>query len=239
WQFIWKDLFTYFYVKIADHLCLFASYNDGIYMPLPPLPLAPHDGLDRRHDNQYVSIVAGCFAFMQECNKGSAVSRIENVPEEQKTTLEALGYRVEPKDPDYLYRTADLVALAGDRYRSQRAAVNRFRRTSTFRIEPYGVRFQEPCLRLFHTWAGQKEARGLDGVASDMLRDAESAHRLALGNPEELGLKGTVVWVDDIIRGYTLGYDRSPRVFCVLLEVADRSIQGLAQFLFRETCVQA
>jgi hypothetical protein len=35
---------------------------------------------------------------------------------------------------------------------------------------------------------------------------------------------------------YTFGYWLTPQTFCVLLEVADRSISGLAQFLFRETC---
>ena len=227
--------------EIAGHLCLFAAYDDGIYMPMPPLPMTPQRAaiVDAGVQERFSSLVAGCFAFMEECNKGSAVSRIENISEEQKTILEGMGYRVRPKEPDYLYRTADLVALAGDRYKSQRADVNRFRRTTNFRVEPYTARYQEACLRLFHEWAGQKLARGMDEMASHMLRDSESAHRLALTHPRELGLQGMVVWVDEVIRAYTLGYDRSPQVFCVLLEVADRTVPGLARFLFRETCLAA
>jgi hypothetical protein len=38
------------------------------------------------------------------------------------------------------------------------------------------------------------------------------------------------------VKAYAFGYPRSSEVFCVLLEVADRSVYGLAQYLFREFC---
>jgi hypothetical protein len=55
----------------------------------------------------------------------------------------------------------------------------------------------------------------------------------------ELGLVGRVVRLGATVRGYTFGYRRSASVFCVLLEVADRTIPGLAQFMFRELCREA
>jgi len=45
-----------------------------------------------------------------------------------------------------------------------------------------------------------------------------------------------VVRADGRVRAYTFGYERSPSVFCVLLEVADRSLPGLAAWIFRERC---
>jgi hypothetical protein len=36
--------------------------------------------------------------------------------------------------------------------------------------------------------------------------------------------------------GYTFGYWLDKTTWCVLLEVADRTVPGLAQYLFRETC---
>jgi hypothetical protein len=72
-----------------------------------------------------------------------------------------------------------------------------------------------------------------------MLADAESAHRDALSNADALGLVGRVVQVDGAVGAYTFGYARSPSVFCVLLEVADRTVTGLAQFVFREFCREA
>jgi len=52
-------------------------------------------------------------------------------------------------------------------------------------------------------------------------------------------LVGRVVRVDGHIRAYTVGYQRTPSVFCVLLEVTDRRIPGLAEFIFRESCREA
>ena len=176
---------------------------------------------------------------MRERNTGSAVSRIENVPEKLQPALQALGYRVVPKDSDYLYRSRDLATLAGDRYKSQRAACNRFERDTRYRCEPYQDAHREAGLALFEEWAAQKETEGLDAGARHMLRDSASAHREALTHHRALGLAGRVVRVDGAIRAYTLGYERSSSVFCILLEAADRRIPGLAQFLFRESSREA
>lgn len=176
---------------------------------------------------------------MRENNGGSSVSRIENVPEDLKTELESLGYRLVRKDSDYLYRVSDLAVLAGDRYKSQRAACNRFEREQRFRYEPYVARHLNDCLALYRIWAGQQEARPLPAEAQHMLQDAESAHRLALLHQADLGLIGRVVLVDEQVAAYTFGFARTPAVLCILLEVADRRITGLAQFIFREFCRDA
>lgn len=233
-HFVWRSLFSYSWTDVEGHLCLFAEYPDGVYMPLPPLPLPREAGGARQE-----AALAACFAFMRERNGGSAVTRIENVPEDLGATLRALGYRVVPKDSDYLYRSRDLATLAGDRYKSQRAACNRFERDSRYRYEPYQDAHLEASLALFEEWAAQKETEGLDGGARQMLKDSASAHREALTHHRALGLAGHVVWVDEVIRAYTFGYERSSSVFCILFEVTDRRIPGLAQFLFRESCRQA
>jgi hypothetical protein len=176
---------------------------------------------------------------MRERNKGSAISRVENVPEESKADFEALGYRLALKDPDYLYRAADMATLAGERYKSQRAACNQLVRRHQVHYASYQNQDREGCAALYRRWVMQQEARDLDPIARQMLKDAEGAHREACSSPDALGLVGRVVWVDGAIGAYTFGYPRSREVFCVLLEVADRSINGLAQFIFREFCREA
>jgi Fe-S-cluster containining protein len=232
---VWRRLFSYSWTELAGHLCLFAENPDGIFMPLPPL------GAGR-----IAEALSLAFGVMQERNGTPGVTRVEGIPEELKPELESLGYRVTPKDSDYLYRIADLVQLAGDRYKSQRAACNQFTRSQHFRVEPYRTSHQEACLTLYRRWVVQQEARGeLDMVARQMLKDAATAHEIGLGQADGLGLTGLVVFVDDALCGYTLGYDLprraepAPSVFCVLFEVADRSMPGLAQFIFRECCREA
>jgi hypothetical protein len=269
-HFVWRERFSYRWAEAAGYFCLFAEYADGVFMPLPPLPsggtgLAPREAylvdsqprasrftllstgarfgaqaLHAEHPSSFANVLAACFAFMRERNKGTAVSRIENIPEELKLAFESLGYHLVPKDPDYLYRASDLAGLVGDRYKSQRAACNRFVRVyATAKLEAYHEADSDECLSLFLNWAAQKRQEPCDELASHMLSDAESAHREALVQPEALGLVGRVVRVGAAIRGYTFGYRRSASVFCVLFEVADRTIPGLAQFMFRELCREA
>ncbi len=221
-HFIWRHLLAYSWAEIEGRLCLFAESADGLFMPLPPVPRPSPAAL------------AACFALMRARNGGSAVSRIENVPDEWAAIFRAAGYAIRPKDSDYLYRTQDLVDLAGDRYKAQRAACNRFEREYRHTFEPYRDEDREACLALFHRWAAQKRTSGLEEAGRYMLADSESAHRETLLHEGSLGLVGRVVRVEGTVRAYTFGYARTAVVFCVLLEVADRDLPGLAPFIFRE-----
>ncbi len=225
---IWRALLPLSWAEIDDHLCLFAESADGTFMVLPPLGPGPLGGPLRE-----------AFAYMEERNHGTAVSRVENVPEELRDAVADLGYRLREKDPDYLYRTKDLVSLAGDRYKSQRASCNQLSRRHRVAFRPYRSGDHDACASLLGRWAAQKAAAGLDPIAQSMLSDARIAHGEALVNHEALGLAGRVLVVDDALAGYTFGYPRSRRTACVLLEVADRTIAGAAQVLFREYAREA
>ena len=225
---IWRALFSYRWAELAGHLCLFAEHADGLFLSLPPLGPGPLS-----------EPLSQAFSLMRERNRGSRVSRVENVSEDLRPSFEEIGYQVKPKDPDYLYHTRDLTRLVGDRYKSQRAACNRFVRERRSRVEPYQDAARGACLALFREWAAHKTTMGLDAVAQHMLADAESAHREVLTHHRALGLVGKVVWVEDVIRAYTFGYELLPSVFCVLVEVTDHRISGLAQFVFREFCREA
>jgi uncharacterized protein len=225
---IWGHLFSYYWSECDDHLYLFAEYTDGLFMPLPPLGPGP-----------LKEPLARAFAFMRERNHGSAVSRIENVPEEWMAEWEAWGYSFTRKDADYVYDARALVELRGDRYKSHRAACSRFIRAHRFRYEPYDERYRELCLDLYRKWALQKKAREADSVAQMMVEDSAGAHHAVLTMARQLGLIGRVVWANDVLVAYTFGYFRTPSVFCVLVEIVDRSIAGLAAYLFREFCRDA
>ncbi|GJL62671.1 MAG: hypothetical protein NPIRA04_13250 [Nitrospirales bacterium] len=237
---MWQELFSYTWAEIDGWWCLFAEYGDGVFMPLPPLGPIPNGG--RQDSYPFKDVVNHVVKYMEIKNHGTAVTRIENVPEELKQEFEELGFTVSKKDSDYLYRRQDLVNLKGDRYKVPRAAYNRFCRSHQAQYRSYEMINQDECLALFHRWALQKEAqysevgRLEDFSARYMLQDAESAHRIILQSSKLLGLAGRVLCLDGVILGYTFGYERTSDVFCILVEVVDRTVYGAAQFLFREFC---
>mgnify|MGYP002413663059 FL=1 len=227
-HYIWRHRLTYSWADLHGHLCLFADSPDGIFLVLPPLGKGP-----------VVDSVAAAFRFMRERNGQSPVTRMDNVSEASVAELRAAGFVVTAKEPDYLYAAADVAELAGDAYRSPRAACNRFLREQGGVFEPYDPRDRLACLSLFQQWREQKQQAGTDDWAQALLEDASGAHEAALSGYEELGLTGAVVRVEGRIRAYSMGMWLNESVFCVLLEVADRDMVGAGPFIFREFCRQA
>jgi len=241
---IWSDQFRYFWVEQEGWWCFFAEYPDGIFMPLPPLGPLGGDGQIFHASLSFEQILRMVFTEMTIRNQGRAVTRIENIPEELKAEFESYGYALAEKYPEYLYRTQDLIELKGDRYKSQRAACNQFSRQFTASVEEFRTSNQGDCLALYDKWADQKrERQRQDGTEQEwlnqvMLDQARLAHRRAMLQEREWGLVGRVIKIDGNLGGYTFGYERNSQVWCILLEVSDRAVPGLAQFLFREYCRQ-
>jgi hypothetical protein len=225
YHYIWTSLLPYWWMESHETFFLFAQSPDGWFMPLLPLGPRPLD-----------QAVGEAFMLMQQWNGLSPVSRIENVMGPQKQLLERVGIRCRQKDGDYLYKAEALAALKGDHYKSQRALCNRVERERVIVIEPYRESHRAGCLALHELWVTQKQAGDPDSMGMLLLEDAKAAHVLVFAEHERIGLSGTVAKVEDRIVAYTFGYWLTPRTWCVLLEVADRSMTGLAQWLFRETC---
>lgn len=225
YHYVWTSLLPYWWMESRAIFFLFAQSPDGWFMPLLPLGSRP---LDQSVDE--------AFTLMQQWNGPSPVSRIENVMAPQKQVLERAGIRFQQKGGDYLYKAEALAALAGDHYKSQRALCNRVEREQVIVFEPYSESHRAGCFALHERWAAQKQNGNLDSMGRLLLEDAKAAHGRVFGEHERIGLSGTVAIVHDKIVAYTFGYWLTPRTWCVLLEVADRSITGLAQWLFRETC---
>lgn len=228
YHYIWRHVLTYSWADLHNHVCLFAESPDGVFMVSPPLGTGP-----------LAQPLDAAFRFMRERNGHSLVTRVENVPEACVDEVRKLGYRVIAKEADYLYGASDLADLTGETYKTPRAACNRFLREQGGVLEPYDARDRTACLSLFHEWSEQKQQAGADDWGRALLQDAAGAHETALSSAHELGLTGAVVRVEGRIRAYTMGLWLNPVVFCVLLEVADRNIAGLAPFIFREFCRQA
>jgi Fe-S-cluster containining protein len=228
YHYLWNALLPYWWIELHGALCLFVQSPGGWFMPLPPLT----EGYLERPLRE-------AFLLMRRWNGHSAVSRVENVPAALATTLSAMGYHLTRKDPEYLYSVDALVRLAGDRYKPQRALCNRIEREGGVVIEPYHQHDRLDCRRFLDEWKAQKRAHGSDRYADLLLEDSSSAHEVAWSHAADLKLFGSVIRKHGRLRGYTFGYWLDGKTWCVLLEVADRTIPGLAQYLFRETCRKA
>jgi hypothetical protein len=225
YHYMWNGLLAYWWMDLQGFFYLFAQSPDGWFMPLPPIGAGSIDA-----PLSYAMGLLRCW------NGDSPVSRVENVPSQLVPELERLGYRLTPKEPDYLYHATNLAALAGDRYKSQRALCNRFEREQSFEMDSYQVSDRQDCRALLGDWSRQKQAEGLESFGVMLLADAAPAHEVIWSQASVLRVTGRVVRTHGRLCAYTFGYWLTRATFCVLLEVTDRTLPGLAQYLFRETC---
>lgn len=226
---MWTSLLSYWWLERDETFYLVAKSPDGYFMPLPPL--GPHP-LERT--------VHEAVGLMEQWNGSSPVSRIESIMAPQKAILQEAGFHLASKDGDYLYDAQALATLAGDRYKSQRALCNRIEREQSVELRPYAAEDRASCVTLYERWAHHKQVGGTgEEFATLLLEDASLAHRRVFAEGLRWGLKGEVALIEGTIVAYTFGYWLTPRTFCVLLEVADRTVPGLAQYLFRATCRRA
>jgi hypothetical protein len=225
---IWSDLLDYRWAVIENGFCLFATSHGITHLAFPPFY---PDGNSKR-----LGPVAAAFNVMANLNPKQIPSRIDNVDEETAQWLEKAGYDVQQMSNDYLYRRDDMINLTGNRFRSQRASVNQAERRNPL-LRPFVPDDIEACISLFDQWrdreAVHNTARGLGQM---MREDARFAHLAAMKRGKALGLIGRVVEIDRAIVGYTFGFWLAADQFCVLIEIADRSIRGISAWLFREFC---
>lgn len=223
--YIWRCLYEINWTIINDSLCVFFSDALGCFVYLPPLA-----------KKQSPLAIKQCFEIMDKVNKNKDISRIENISGNELAYYRSLGYLVQGKDPDYICLKSDLVQLKGNKFKSQRAACNYFIKHNNFECVKLKLIHRAECLALFDAWAKARKARSGDDLYCGMIEDNYKVIKAALINYKQLGLDGLVVRVDKKIIAFSFGYRLNKDTFCILYEITDLAIKGLAQFIFRYFC---
>ncbi len=224
--FAWQEFFQFDFEVINGNLCVFARNDLGVFLYLPPLGKEIN-----------VNTVRTCFERMEKINGGNGMSRIENVPAHQLPSFPPDEFSYYKKGYEYCYYRKDIAHLTGNRYKSKRSSCNHFLKNNTFCYLPYEDTMLEACGNLYQEWAKtRRQVYASNPIYVQMLEENAQAHRLVLRHHRELGLIGRVVKVAGKIKAYSFGYPLNKDIFCVLFEIADLSINGLAVFMFKEFC---
>lgn len=223
--YIWRSLFDIQWALIAGSLCVFFRDKIGCFMYLPPL--------GKEHNPQ---VIKQAFGIMDSINKNKDISRIENIQEQDCQYYRALGYLAQDKYPDYLYLREPLALLKGNKFKSQRASYNYFIKHHDFDSRRLLAADKTACLSLFSLWVKERKGQNSDDIYCGMLEDNRKVIKEALANYKQLGLEGWAVKVNKQLKGFTFGYRLNNDTFCVLYEITDLAIKGLAQFIFRKFC---
>lgn len=242
-NFIWLSSSTGFYAIIDDTFCLFILSGGELSMLLPPLG----------EKDKIFSAINTCFEIMNENNSSKYYSKIDyvdesmlegfvNYLEEGTIIFESLqDYVIEKKLVDYVYKTKDLIELKGNAYHTKRNEINKFIKAyQNYKIEMLDVeKHSEEIIILFHKWVGDRvkympkeEAdRFLEGIYQE-----QGGLKRMLKYYDELNLVGIVIYIDDVLKGFTVGERINDTTSSIIIEKTDFEVLGCAQFIFREFC---
>jgi len=223
--FAWQDFFSFDLKLIDDNLCVFAVDSLGCFQYLPPWG-----------GNVSAQTIAKCFQHMFEHNGPEGISRIENVDAARRDLFDSDAYDCFNKGYEYCYYREDLVLLRGNRYKSQRSQVNKFIKNNSFTFKNLEKDDIIPCLALYDCWVKNKITTSRDDVFLQMVQDNYTVHERILKHLNDLDAVGRVLLVGDEVKGYSVGYPLTKDVFCILFEITDLKVDGLAATIFREFC---
>lgn len=240
-NYIWLSTATGFYAIVNDTFCLFILNSGELSMLLPPLG---------KKEKTYEAIL-DCFEIMNAHNSKRNYSKIEYVHEnilegfvdylEEGTLIYEMlkDFVIEKKLVDYIYKVDDLIDLKGDSYKSKRNEINRFKKIyPEFRIEILDKeKHGSDVLSLFNKWVKDRTTYMpkeevevfLDGIYFERF-----AIKRLVNDYENLDVIGLVIYIDDEIKGFTVGEKINDNTASVIIEKTDFEILGCAQFIFRE-----
>lgn len=220
--YIWNKLFDICWVIIEDSLCIFFQDKLGCFLYFSPLA--------ERLESEVIEKI---FKIMDNFNRHPEISRIENVEKKDLSYYNELGYQYIQKSCDYLCRRQDLVQLKGNAFKSKRSSVNYFCKNYHFQYSPFQEKDKEDCLKLYALWARQRKKRK-DIFYQGMIKDSLSSLEILLQNYDYLNCLGRVVKIEGEVKAFTFGFKLNSDTFCILYEIVDLTVGGLAQFIFRQ-----
>jgi hypothetical protein len=236
---IWLAQSSGFYQIIEGCFCLFALTGNGLTMLLPPLgePSRQHRALKI------------CVKILDAYNPSPLQARLDFVYHDFLKVLDTdllTGaplingelWHVEVTNPDYIYRTQDLIELKGNAYKTKRNEINQFRRAHPHHeLVPFNRTHEAAARALVNTWMQQRLQAIPDGFFEEFVYNLESERKAiqrVITLYDELKLEGLSLFIDGKLEGFTFGERLTPDVANVLIEKTNFNIQGAAQYLFRE-----
>jgi hypothetical protein len=219
--FIWRSRYGFRWCMYEDWLLVTCKSRGGFcaFQPIGPPPR--------------VEAVRVLLGWLGE-KKGEADPRI--LKADKKLVSEIQGetqFAIEPvRDHfDYVYKTEDLIQLAGRKYHSKRNHLSKFKRTHSFGYAPLGREHVQPCLDLAEEWCQWRRCE------EDMnLLDEWEAVREALNHFDALELRGGVILIGDEVKAFSLGEALNGQTAVVHVEKADPEIPELYSVINQQFC---
>ncbi len=215
--FVWRDFDRPQLTMMNGNLCILVSPPNETQYFLEPLG-----------QNKFLETVETCLNHTKKISRASEyfVSKLPNK-----------NYKIMPlRDQfDYIYNVKELAELKGKKFDGKRNHIKKFKtRHPDYKFIPLEPGFKEQAMALFEKWfEARKQSRFFPKLAYDSQKKAVQE---AFSNFARLKLLGGALFIDDSLRGFTIGSELNLETVSVHLQYGDPSIQGTSQVLLWEAC---
>ncbi len=222
--FIWRTHYRVSWSAAGDRLIFISETENGTWA-LPPIGPEPRAEICRK-----------VLTWLKD-ERGVAKPRIDRADKRLAEEVARLpGVAIEPVAAqfDYVYRTEDLIQLAGRKYHDKRNHINSFRRSYRFAYEPLRATYLADCFKLAESWCRLKRCE------EDLnLMGEWDAVREALKHYQALDLEGGVILINGRVEAFTLGELLNRETAVIHIEKANPGIRGLYPTINQQFCEHA
>jgi hypothetical protein len=150
------------------------------------------------------------------------------IPENTASSLRRAGFHVEEDrdNSDYVYRVAELAALAGRRFHKKRNLVKQCLEAHSCAYEPITPELVSECSAMQDRWCEVRQCGRDPGLCSEYLAIQES-----FSHWENLALLGGAIRIEGQIQAFAIGETLKPKTAVCHFEKAIAGFQGLGQLI--------
>jgi hypothetical protein len=220
--FLWRTRYGFQWSIYRDWLLVLCTANTNSLYALQPVGPPSRLALTRM-----------LLQYLEE-EKEEKEPRIERADQKLIAEIkEARDFLIEPTREhfDYVYRSKDLIELAGRKYHSKRNHINKFLRSYSFNYASLNEDHGNACLELTESWCQLHRCE----EDLSLLEEWEAVHG-ALIHFRTLKLQGGVILMGNKVEAFALGELLNNQTAVVHIEKADPKIPGLYALINQQFC---
>ncbi len=219
--FMWRRRHQYYWSIYKEWLLVVSLVPDAEPYGMPPV--GPPSRLEAtRTLLQWFQETHGIAGRIERSDQ-RLIDELQNPPD--------LAFEATRDHFDYVYRSEDLIRLAGRRYHAKRNHLNKLNRAYRFVYEPLAPTHIDDCLELAEKWCQWRRCDEDLNLVGEW-----DATREALRHFEALAMQGAVILLNQRVEAFALGELLNPQTAVVHVEKANPEIPGMYTLINQQFC---
>jgi hypothetical protein len=217
--FAWRGVRQTRITRLADSICMLAIRHDRRCF-YPPVGGQDHPAVMRE-----------LLRWLRAQGEDGFVYGLTGAQAGRAAAAGGLRAVEDPDNADYVYRSTDLIHLAGHRYDGKRNHIRRFVRDYDFDFAPLDPSGLPEVMDFQHRWCA---ARGCAGEPA--LRDENRAVLELLEHFGQLDVRGATLRVEGAIQAFSVASPLNRDTALVVVEKANPELRGIYQAFNQMFC---